>query len=128
MSEILDYDTAGKQKFGNKATPWVARWLLEKPNDDPFYPMQFRHELGSILVHEYGIRMPDVEKAIRQFRELGMIARVDGAQKHGSPHYYVALPNEAWGPYAEFLTNHITLHVEEFAAIDAAIPVEDLKV
>lgn len=106
MEQLRQFDHLGKEIFGNRLMPWVARWILEKPPEDIFYPQQFRNELGQEVVNQ-GMSMPDVNKALTKFEELGMVERV-AFQDPSRPNivWYEFVDSDNWLPYIELLDGY----------------------
>jgi ribosomal protein S18 acetylase RimI-like enzyme len=113
--EMVDYDAVGKKAFGTRHTPWVARWLLTRPPKEVFYPMLFRHELGYSIVHEAGLRMPDVESGVRNLRDMALITRVEGLNTRANQHNYKPVISDNWDPFLKLWLRHVERHPGEIA-------------
>lgn len=123
INELIDFDKVARAER-NRSTIWVARWLLERPDDEPFYAMQFRHTLGKFMVREARLNMPDVEVALKKFHAIGMVEPTEIPDDDSRVNLLVPVHTEQWDPYLEILMNHIDSHPTEFAAIDAAVQLD----
>lgn len=123
INELQDFDKIARAEK-NRSTIWVARWLLERPDDEPFYAMQFRHTLGGIMVREAKLTMPDVEVALKKFGAAGMVEPTKTPDDDTRVNLLVPVRTERWDPYLEIFMDHIEKHPAEFAAIDAAIQMD----
>lgn len=128
-AEACRYDIEGRRAFGNRATIWLARWVLQQPDDVPFYAQQVKTDLAPLL-SQLSIGKPYINSSARTFEGLGMLQdgtdQVTPARRVPHAAYYVAVSHPGWEPYAVFLERHMSRHAEAFAAITEAVVLEAL--